>query len=98
MQDPVPQVGRFGRAERERRPVGKAFWRVRQPGVPAQRIGFAFRFPVEIRPGTAASLPDGTRTAEPDDGMFYLDPGEERMNYGKNRRVLERFAACCETC
>lgn len=43
-------------------------------------------------------LPDGTRTAEPDDGTFHRTPDEQYKNYGTTRRVLERFAACCETC
>jgi hypothetical protein len=43
-------------------------------------------------------LLDGRRTTEPDDGTFYRDPAEEAQNYSTNRRVLERFAQCCETC
>jgi hypothetical protein len=43
-------------------------------------------------------LTDGQRTTEPDDGTFHRDPEEQHKNYGTNRRVLERFAECCETC
>jgi hypothetical protein len=43
-------------------------------------------------------LLDGRRTTEPDDGTFYRDPAEQHKNYSTNRRVLEEFAKCCETC
>src|SRR5262249_48437964 len=43
-------------------------------------------------------LLDGRRTTEPDDGTFYRDPAEQHRNYSTNRRVLEEFARCCETC
>ncbi len=43
-------------------------------------------------------LLDGTRTTEPDDGVFHREPADQARNYGTNRRVLEAFAACCETC
>jgi hypothetical protein len=43
-------------------------------------------------------LSDGARTTEPDDGTFYREPAEQHLNYSTNRRVLERFAGCCETC
>jgi hypothetical protein len=43
-------------------------------------------------------LLDGRRTIEPDDGTFYRDPVEQHKNYSTNRRVLEEFARCCETC
>ena len=43
-------------------------------------------------------LLDGRRTTEPDDGTLYRDPAEQRKNYSTNRRVLEKFAECCETC
>ena len=42
--------------------------------------------------------PDGSRTTEPDDGAFHREPGEQYKNYSTNRRVLEEFARCCETC
>ena len=41
---------------------------------------------------------DGRRTTEPDDGTFHRDPAEQHQNYSTNRRVLEEFARCCETC
>ena len=43
-------------------------------------------------------LLDGRRTTEPDDGTFYRNPAERHKNYSTNRRVLEEFARCCETC
>ena len=43
-------------------------------------------------------LLDGRRTTEPDDGTFYRDPAEQHRNYNTNRRMLEEFAKCCETC
>jgi hypothetical protein len=43
-------------------------------------------------------LLDGRRTTEPDDGTLYRDPAEQHKNYSTNRRVLEQFAGCCETC
>lgn len=43
-------------------------------------------------------LLDGARTTEPDDGTFHREPDEQHSNYSTNRRVLERFAECCETC
>ncbi len=43
-------------------------------------------------------LLDGRRTTEPDDGTFYREPAEQHKNYSTNRRVLEEFAKCCETC
>ena len=43
-------------------------------------------------------LLDGRRTTEPDDGTFYRDPAEQHRNYSTDRRVLEEFARCCETC
>ncbi len=43
-------------------------------------------------------LLDGRRTTEPDDGTFYRDPAEQHKNYSTDRRVLEEFAKCCETC
>lgn len=43
-------------------------------------------------------LLDGRRTTEPDDGTFYRDPAEQHRNYSTNRRMLEEFANCCETC
>jgi hypothetical protein len=41
---------------------------------------------------------DGRRTTEPDDGTLHRDPAEQYKNYSTDRRVLEEFAACCETC
>jgi hypothetical protein len=41
---------------------------------------------------------DGTRTTEPDDGTMHYGPTDRHKNYSTNRRVLEEFAACCETC
>ena len=43
-------------------------------------------------------LLDGRRTTEPDDGTFYRDPADQHKNYSTDRRVLEEFARCCETC
>jgi hypothetical protein len=43
-------------------------------------------------------LLDGGRTTEPDDGTFHREPAEQHKNYSTNRRVLEEFARCCETC
>jgi hypothetical protein len=43
-------------------------------------------------------LLDGRRTTEPDDGTFYRDPAKQHRNYSTNRRTLEEFAKCCETC
>ncbi|HEY7153514.1 MAG TPA: hypothetical protein VH575_06115, partial [Gemmataceae bacterium] len=43
-------------------------------------------------------LLDGRRTTEPDDGTFYRDPAEQHRNYSTNRRMLEEFVKCCETC
>jgi len=43
-------------------------------------------------------LLDGRTTTELDDGTFYRDPTEQHKNYSTNRRVLEKFADCCETC
>ena len=43
-------------------------------------------------------LLDGVRTTEPDDGRFHRRSSDQHQNYGTNRRVLERFAECCETC
>ena len=43
-------------------------------------------------------LLDGRRTTEPDDGTFYREPAEQHRNYSTNRRMLEEFAVCCETC
>jgi hypothetical protein len=43
-------------------------------------------------------LLDGSRTTEPDDGTLHRDPGDQAQNYSTNRRVLERFAECCESC
>ena len=43
-------------------------------------------------------LLDGTRTAEPDDGTFHREPSDQHKNYSTNKRVLEAFAACCESC
>jgi len=43
-------------------------------------------------------LLDGRRTTEPDDGTLYRDPAEQHKNYSTNRRMLEAFAECCETC
>jgi hypothetical protein len=43
-------------------------------------------------------LLDGGRTTEPDDGTLHRDPAEQHRNYSTNRRVLEAFARCCETC
>lgn len=43
-------------------------------------------------------LMDGRRTTEPDDGTFHREPAQQHQNYSTNRRALERFAACCETC
>jgi hypothetical protein len=41
---------------------------------------------------------DGSRTTEPDDGTLHRDPKEMHKNYSTTRRVLEKFAECCETC
>lgn len=41
---------------------------------------------------------NGQRTTEPDDGTLYREPAEQHKNYSTNRRVLEEFARCCETC
>ncbi len=43
-------------------------------------------------------LLDGRRTTEPDDGTFHRDPAEQHKNYSTDRRVLEEFATCCESC
>ena len=43
-------------------------------------------------------LLDGRRTTEPDDGTLYRDPAEQHKNYSTDRRVLEEFARCCESC
>src|SRR5262245_55489389 len=43
-------------------------------------------------------LLDGRRTTEPDDGTFHRDPAEQHRNYSTDRRVLEEFARCCESC
>lgn len=43
-------------------------------------------------------LLDGSRTTEPDDRTFYTEPDNWHKNYSTNRRVLEEFARCCETC
>jgi hypothetical protein len=43
-------------------------------------------------------LLDGRRTTEPDDMTFHRAPGERHKNYSTNRRVLEKFAECCEAC
>jgi hypothetical protein len=43
-------------------------------------------------------LLDGRRTTEPDDGTFFRDPAEQHRNYSTNRRMLEVFVKCCETC
>jgi hypothetical protein len=43
-------------------------------------------------------LLDGQRTTEPDDGVMHYDPVEQHKNYSTNRRVLEEFVKCCETC
>jgi len=43
-------------------------------------------------------LLDGQITTEPDDGTMHYDPAEQHKNYSTDRRVLEEFAACCETC
>jgi hypothetical protein len=43
-------------------------------------------------------LLDGRRTTEPDDGTLYRDPAEQHKNYSTDRRVLEEFAKCCESC
>src|SRR5262249_41632095 len=43
-------------------------------------------------------LLDGRRTTERDDGTFYRDAAERHKNYSTNRRMLEEFAKCCETC
>ena len=43
-------------------------------------------------------LLDGQRTTEPDDGVMHYNPAEQHKNYSTNRRVLEEFVKCCETC
>jgi hypothetical protein len=43
-------------------------------------------------------LLDGCRTNEPDDGIMHYDPAEQHKNYSTDRRVLEEFTTCCETC
>jgi hypothetical protein len=43
-------------------------------------------------------LLDGRRTTEPDDGTMHIGPTELHKNYSTDRRVLEEFAKCCETC
>jgi hypothetical protein len=43
-------------------------------------------------------LLDGRRTTEPDDGTLYRDPADQHKNYSTDRRVLEEFASCCESC
>lgn len=43
-------------------------------------------------------LLDGTRTKEPDDGMFHRAPTERHKNYSTTRDALEAFAVACETC
>lgn len=43
-------------------------------------------------------LLDGRRTTEPDNGTFYRNPAEQHKNYSTNRRILEEFARCCESC
>jgi hypothetical protein len=43
-------------------------------------------------------LLDGTRTTDPDDGVMHYDPAEQHKNYSTDRRVLEEFAKCCESC
>lgn len=43
-------------------------------------------------------LLDGRRTTEPDHGTFYRQPADQHKNYITDRRVLEEFAGCCETC
>jgi hypothetical protein len=43
-------------------------------------------------------LLDGRRTTEPDDGVMHYEPAEQHKNYSTDRRVLEEFAMCCESC
>jgi hypothetical protein len=43
-------------------------------------------------------LLDGRRTIEPDDGVMHYEPAEQHKNHSTDRRVLEEFAKCCETC
>ena len=43
-------------------------------------------------------LLDGRRTTEPDDGVMHYDRAEQHKNYSTDRRVLEQFAKCCESC
>jgi hypothetical protein len=43
-------------------------------------------------------LLDGRQTTEPDDDTMHYNPDDQHKNYSTSRRVLEEFAACCETC
>lgn len=43
-------------------------------------------------------LLDGRRTTEPDDHVFHREPAEQHKNYSTDRRALENFARCCESC
>jgi hypothetical protein len=40
----------------------------------------------------------GRRTTEPDDGTFYRELAEQHKNYSTDRRALDKFATCCESC
>lgn len=63
----------------------------------ARRVGDALRLRLiaTLSDGERLLL-DGSRTTEPDDGVFHRTIEDWHRNYGTSRDALERFAAFCE--
>ena len=41
---------------------------------------------------------DGSSSIVQDDGTMHYEPEDQHKNYSTNRKVLEDFVFCCETC